>query len=199
MENTGNSRRITQLTLETAQGKIPVQVIRSKRQSIGLEVYRDGSVFARIPYEVSDYGLETFIREHQAWIVRKYNAFANHEDAGRSTGAKAWEQLTEPERQQIREKLAQRVQQYCHIMGVTVGRLTIRNQKTRWGSCSSKGNINLNYQLYYLPEELLDYVVIHELAHRRYMNHSAQFWAEVGTYCPDYKARRAKLREYRLV
>ena len=198
MGNANDSRRITQLMLETARGTIPIQVIRSNRRSIGLEVHRDGIILARIPSVVSDRELQNFIREHQAWIVRKYNALARAEDAGKSTGAKAYDQLTEQERQQICDKLAQRVRQYCRIMGVTVGRITIRNQKTRWGSCSSKGNVNLNYHLYYLPEELLDYVVIHELAHRRYMNHSAQFWAEVERYCPDYKMRREKLREYRL-
>ena len=73
-----------------------------------------------------------------------------------------------------------------------------KKMKTRWGSCSSKGNLNFNYQLYYMPEELMDYVVIHELAHRRYMNHSEQFWAEVEKYCPDYRSRRNSLRLYRL-
>lgn len=100
---------------------------------------------------------------------------------------------------QIKEKIGSRVAYYSKIMGVTVGRITIRNQKTRWGSCSSKGNLNFNYQLYYLPEELLDYVVIHELAHRRHMNHSADFWAEVEKYCPDYKVQRKWLKEYKLV
>ena len=82
-------------------------------------------------------------------------------------------------------------------MQVEYQRVTIRNQKTRWGSCSSKGNLNFNYRLFYLPEELLDYVVVHELAHRRYMNHSPQFWQEVETYCPDYETCRKKLGEYR--
>ncbi len=64
---------------------------------------------------------------------------------------------------------------------------------------SSKGNLNFNYQLYYLPDELLDYVVIHELAHRRYMDHSKEFWAEVEKYCPDYRERRQQLKKYKLV
>ena len=88
---------------------------------------------------------------------------------------------------------------YSGKMQVEYGRITIRNQKTRWGSCSSKGNLNFNYRLFYLPEELLDYVVIHELAHRRYMNHSMQFWQEVAAYCPNYDRYRKKLGEYRFV
>lgn len=84
-------------------------------------------------------------------------------------------------------------------MGITYGRITIRNQKTRWGSCSAKGNLNFNYQLYYLPEEFLDYVVVHELAHRRHMNHSAAFWEEVGRYYPNYKECRKRLKEITIV
>jgi hypothetical protein len=72
-------------------------------------------------------------------------------------------------------------------MGITYGRISVRDQKTRWGSCSSKGNLNFNYRLYYMPQHLMDYVIIHELSHRRQMNHSKLFWAEVQKYCPDYK------------
>ena len=84
------------------------------------------------------------------------------------------------------------------LENVTVGRVTIRNQKTRWGSCSSKGNVNFNYNLYYMPEELLDYVVVHELSHRKYMNHSQSFWCEVEKYCPEYKLCRRRLKDYTL-
>lgn len=103
------------------------------------------------------------------------------------------EKLSEEELQNIKEKIVSRVRHYCEVMGVTVGKITIRNQKTRWGSCSAKGNVNFNYRLCYLSEELLDYVVIHELAHRRYMDHSREFWAEVEKYCPDYKQRKKQL------
>ena len=80
-------------------------------------------------------------------------------------------------------------------MGVTYGRITIRNQRTRWGSCSSKGNLNFNCQLMLLSEELRDYVIIHELCHRIELNHSERFWAEVEKYCPEYRELRKKLKQ----
>ena len=104
--------------------------------------------------------------------------------------------LTPKERAVIRGTFIRKVEYYSKIMNVTVGRVTIRNQKTRWGSCSSKGNVNFNYNLYYMPEELLDYVVVHELSHRKYMNHSDLFWNEVGKYCPEYRMYRKELMKY---
>ena len=83
-------------------------------------------------------------------------------------------------------------------MGVTYGRISMRNQKTRWGSCSSNGNLNFNNRLLFVPKELVDYVVVHELAHRKEMNHSNAFWNVVEKYMPDYKERRKKLREYHI-
>ena len=112
--------------------------------------------------------------------------------------AKAFDMLTPKERAVIRGTFIRKVEYYSKIMNVTVGRVTIRNQKTRWGSCSSKGNVNFNYNLYYMPEELLDYVVVHELSHRKYMNHSQSFWCEVEKYCPEYKLCRRRLKDYTL-
>ena len=84
---------------------------------------------------------------------------------------------------------------YARKMGVTYGRISIREQKTRWGSCSSVGNLNYNWKLVLMPPGVLDYVVVHELAHRREMNHSAAFWKVVATWMPDYKKYRKWLRD----
>ncbi len=74
--------------------------------------------------------------------------------------------------------------------------VTIRNQKTRWGSCSGKGNLNFNYKIIFLPEELQDYIIVHELCHLKEMNHSKNFWALVAKQVPDYKDRINKIKVY---
>ena len=88
-----------------------------------------------------------------------------------------------------------RVEYFAKVIGVTYGKITIRNQKTRWGSCSSKGNLNFNCLLMLAPPEVLDYVVVHELCHRKQMNHSKAFWLEVEKVLPDYKEARKWLKE----
>jgi predicted metal-dependent hydrolase len=92
--------------------------------------------------------------------------------------------------------IPQRVRYYADIMGVTYGRITIRMQKSRWGSCSGKGNLNFNCLLMRTPETILDYVVVHELCHLKEMNHSPRFWAEVEKILPDYKERRKWLKDH---
>lgn len=88
-----------------------------------------------------------------------------------------------------------RVEYFAKVIGVTYGKITIRNQKTRWGSCSSKGNLNFNCLLMLAPSEVLDYVVVHELCHRKQMNHSKAFWLEVEKVLPNYKEVRKWLKE----
>jgi predicted metal-dependent hydrolase len=89
-----------------------------------------------------------------------------------------------------------RVEHFAPVIGVTYGRITIRNQKTRWGSCSQKGNLNFNAALMLCPEDCRDYVVVHELCHRKEMNHSKAFWKLVEEVIPDYRAKERYLKEH---
>ena len=97
-------------------------------------------------------------------------------------------------RNAAREVFTNRVEYYHRFTGGHYTSITIRDQKTRWGSCSAKGNLNFNWKLVLMPPEILDYVVVHELAHRLQMNHSAAFWAEVGKILPDCRERRQWLK-----
>lgn len=191
---------ITEWSIKKADGRgeIRISVIRSAGKSLGIEVRDANTVLARIPTRVSDRELKAFVENHRSWILEKTEVMAEREEKRKSTPAPPPELLSKTDRMKIQLKIGKRVRHYCEAMGVTVGYVTVKNQKTRWGSCSAKGNVNFNYQLAFLPDELLDYVVIHELAHRRHMNHSRAFWAEVEKYCPDYLERREQLKEYSL-
>ena len=95
------------------------------------------------------------------------------------------------------EKLIKkRADELCSLLGVTYGRLSIRRAKTRWGSCSRKGNLNFNWKLMMAPEPVIDYVIIHELAHLKEMNHSKNFWKVVAEHCPQWRKRKKWLRDH---
>ena len=174
-------------------------VIRSGRKTVAIQLNQDLTVTVRAPWRASQSEIERILQEKKPWIEKhlaQMRRGMEHYDATGTEGG------ADEERRELANKalkyIPERVAYFSKIIGVTYGRITIRNLKTRWGSCSSAGNVNFNYQLYYLPDELLDYVVVHELAHRRHMNHSKEFWSEVARYCPDYRARRKQLKEYQL-
>ena len=168
---------------------ISINIIRSKRRSFSLEVNSAG-INMRIPEKAGDKAIDDFLKKSKPWLCKKLALYQDMNTGINSSpeyNIPSPENLTKDETQKICDCFAYRVQYYAQIMGVTYNRISIKNQKTIWGSCSSKGNLNFNYKLYYLDRHLLDYVVIHELAHRRYMNHSKLFWNEVAIYCSDYK------------
>ena len=189
---------INEYTLKQNNRSITVQIVRSKRRTLGLQVKGSGEVIARVPERLPDREIVRFLTQHENWIFRKAASQKHRADKRTGTGAKPYTDLTTAERRLIQKKFEEKAAFYAKKMGVTFERITIRNQKTRWGSCSAKGNLNFNYQLYYLPEELMDYVVIHELAHRKHMDHSREFWALVEIHCPDYRECRKKLKGYEL-
>lgn len=189
---------ITKYRIITLRNSILVTIKRSDRKTLGLEVKPTGEVLARVPAHLPDRVIKKFLDSHKKWIVEKQALVKAREKHKSATTFPLYDKLSQKERDEIKEKITQRVQYYSLKMDVTYNRVSVRDQKTRWGSCSSKGNLNFNYRLFYLSEELLDYVVVHELAQRRHMNHSKDFWQEVEVYFPDYKACRKQLKEVEL-
>lgn len=99
-------------------------------------------------------------------------------------------------RQQAEKLIKKRVDELCPQLGITYGRLTVRGAKTRWGSCSQKGNINFNWKLMMAPEPVIDYVIVHELVHLKEMNHSKNFWKLVAEHCPQWRKHRKWLKDH---
>ena len=173
---------------------IEYHLIRSDRRSIGIEVDREGKVTVRAPYSCEKKRIERFLLEKKNWIrqkvkLQKENAMKRQEKREMPEAEKKYY------RNLAREVLGARTGYYARKMGVTYGRISIREQKTRWGSCSSKGNLNFNWRLIFAPEEVVDYIVVHELAHRKEMNHSRAFYDVVASILPDYKVREKWLKE----
>ena len=172
------------------------ELIRSRRKSISVEIKQDGRIIVRAPLRLPKWEIERFLLEKQDWILshRARILQRNAEQAAHPIPA-----LTDAQLRDLKKRasvvIPERVQYFAPLVGVDYGRITIRSQKTRWGSCSSSGNLNFNCLLLLAPPEVLDYVVVHELCHRKEMNHSPRFWAEVGRVLPDYKKRNKWLKE----
>ncbi|MBP5330962.1 MAG: M48 family metallopeptidase [Lachnospiraceae bacterium] len=170
------------------------RIIRSRRKTMAIEITSEGEVLVRVPMMMSDAAVAGFVEIRREWIEK-------HLDRIRKKAAQKAQvpKLTGEEKQALIDKalkiIPEKVRFYAARIGVTYGRITIRNQKTRWGSCSTKGNLNFNYLLADMPEEILDYVVVHELCHRREMNHSPRFWAEVERVLPEYRSARKWLKD----
>lgn len=171
--------------------KIPYQVIRSKRKTIAIQITADGAVLVRCPMRASKAAVDAFVESKTQWIEKHLKKQAQQSKLPVFT-----DEEIQTMTRQAKEVLPQRVAYYAPLLGVDYGRITIRHQKTRWGSCSSKGNLNFNCLLMVVPPEVLDYVVVHELCHRKEMNHSARFWAQVEKIIPDYKTHRQWLKDH---
>ena len=172
-----------------------MEIIRSARKTLSLEVKPDGSVLVRAPYGYSDGEIEQFIKKHKRWLEDKQKKAAE-----RAREAEKIQKLTFVQIQELADKalkvIPERVAYFAPKVGVTYGKVTIRNQKTRWGSCSSKGNLNFNCLLMLTPPEVIDSVVVHELCHRKEMNHSDRFYAEVLRVFPEYHKWSRWLKEH---
>ena len=174
-----------------------IKLIRSKRRTISIEITPEAEVIVRAPYYASVSEINKLIGEKSDWIHKHLQKMS---DRQKKKAEAPSQELTAQDIKLLTTKakriIPQRVRYYANIMGVTYGRITIRMQKSRWGSCSSKGNLNFNCLLMRTPDEIIDYVVVHELCHLKEMNHSPRFWAEVEKIFPDYKERRKWLKDH---
>ena len=156
------------------------QVIRSNRKTLALEIGAKGLI-VRAPLRMSQKQIEGFVSSKEAWIRSKLEKLE---------GLSSVPKLTTEEIRDLAEQamrvIPARVAHYAPLVGVNYGRITIRNQRTRWGSCSAKGNLNFNCLLMLTPPEVVDSIVVHELCHRKEMNHSDKFYREVLRVFPDY-------------
>ena len=175
------------------------ELIRSKRKSIAIQVRPDGRIVVRAPLRMPARQIDRFVRDNAEWIdrhIRKARQKRELEAAHPVTPLTA-EQL-DTLKKRARAAFPDRVAHYAPLVGskgVTYGRISIRSQRTRWGSCSAEGNLNFNCLLLLAPPQVLDYVVVHELCHRLHMNHSADFWADVEQVMPDYRQRKKWLKD----
>ena len=174
---------------------LSVLLVRSSRKTLAVQIRADGTVIARAPLRMPKDRILCFLSEKASWIRMQQGKMQERENMRQQAGIHLDAAQEKELRERAKSVLAQRTAYFARQIGVTYGRITVRDQKTRWGSCSQTGNLNFNFRLILAPSEVLDYVVVHELCHRRQMNHSAQFWQEVAQVRPDYRERKAWLTE----
>lgn len=169
-------------------------LIRSSRKTLSIEIDGEGRILVRAPKQYSQTRVEQFLKEKSSWIEAKV-ALQEEKRRKKAHAPVLSEREKTLYREKAREVLNERASYYAAIMNVDYGRVAIREQKTRWGSCSAIGNLNFNWKLIMMPPGVLDYVVVHELAHRKEMNHSKRFWDVVEEVIPDYRIYRKWLKE----
>lgn len=177
---------------------LPYTLIRSNRKSCSISITPDGRITVRVPLLISDREIRHLLTDRQNWIITKY--LEQQQKQARMPVS----DLTDTQRAALtqryiaaaREYFPKRAAHFQQFTGGTYSRITIRDQKTRWGSCSARGTLSFNWRLMLAPPAILDYVVVHELCHLTHMDHSAAFWQAVEAVYPDYRSARKWLKEH---
>lgn len=183
---------------QSAVYELTCRIVRSERKTLSVSIQPDCTITVRAPRSVSDSQIRRFLIEKQHWLITKYL------EAKQKQETIPCSDLTDTQRAALtrryidaaKEYFPKRVAYFHQFTGGTYSRITIRDQKTRWGSCSSKGTLSFNWRLMLAPPAILDYVVVHELCHLRHMDHSPAFWQAVGEVFPDYASARKWLRKH---
>lgn len=164
-----------------------------RTRRITIRVRRGGTVVVTKPRWVSKRAVEAYVEKSRAWIARAQARLGTATKTSRvESSAKEYKKY----KKAAHELIVRRMQHFARTHDLRWEQVSVRNQKSRWGSCSQRGTLSFNYRLVFLPRELADYVVVHELAHLKHLNHSRAFWALVGDMLPGYKEAKKELRRY---
>jgi len=161
-----------------------------RRRNLRVTIKPGGTILVAKPNFISDRAVEDFLSRKAVWVIKTIDKMRSRKNL-LAAGVRAdYERLAPAAR-----KLASlRLEFFNSSCNLKIGRVAIRDQRTRWGSCSRKGNLNFNYRIVLLPERLSDYIIVHELCHLRHLDHSRNFWNAVAQIIPDYATRRQELR-----
>ncbi len=177
-----------------AQQDYQVTVVRSRRRTVGIQIAKPGEVIVRAPVKYPEQEIRKLLEEKRSWIETHMQKVVQ-----RTREAETLPRITAEEIRRLADDalkyIPPRTRYWAEKTGVQYGRITIRCQRTRWGSCTSQGNLNFNCLLMMCPLEVIDYIIVHELCHRKEMNHSARFWAEVKKVMPEYRQQEKWLRQ----
>ena len=174
-------KEVMQMIFENAE----VSVIRSGRKTVSIQV-KPNEVIIRAPLRMKEKEIEKFVEAKRNWIEKHLKSLSEKQKSLENIEPYSDEEISSFVKK-AKEIIPNKVEFYADKIGVTYNRITIRCQRTRWGSCSSKGNLNFNCLLVLLPDEIIDSVIVHELCHRKHMNHSAKFYEEVEKVFPEYR------------
>jgi predicted metal-dependent hydrolase len=182
--------------------------LNPRSKSIRLAIKADGDFTVTAPPRISQTMIEHFIKLKGEWVVEKIEHFNKLDKINNPSGS----HLAPVPRKTKAQQKAERAREYALLKtdalriatekvhywnsfyNFKFNNISIKNQKTRWGSCSRNGNLNFNYKIAILPDKLADYLVVHEISHLGQFNHSAKFWALVAQTIPDYKNIRKELK-----
>ena len=175
-------------------GEYNVEVRRSKRKSAAIKITADTQIVVFVPLYVSDNEIERMVISKSKWIDEHMLKVQSIIDERSKLEKITFEQIKELADQAV-EYIPKRVKYYAEKENFVYNKITIKNLVSRWGSCSTKGNLNFNCLLMLTPDYVIDYIVVHELCHLREMNHSEKFWAEVEKIMPDYQRAELWLKQ----
>lgn len=171
-------------------------IVRSRKaRTMRISIYPDCTVKVTAPYLFPEFLIKKFVASKSGWITKKLDHFKKHPISPKrlllnSLGRKDFREQKEKALQLVKERLAHFNKHY----GLIYRKITIRNQKSRWGSCSHNGNMSFNYKIVFLEPEIQDYIIVHELCHLKELNHSKRFWDLVGEMVPEYRKMLKELK-----